>query len=91
MGTFALNADEHVASVDFVEDSLVVGLKDGRKISVPLEWYPRLANATMAQRAHWKICGGGYGIHWQELDEDLSTEGLLRAAPAPGGQAKKQP
>jgi len=54
----------------------------GRVISVPLVWYPRLLDATAAQRNNWKIAGG-YGIHWPEIDEDLSTEGLLRGAPAP--------
>lgn len=83
MGTLALNADERVASVDFSEDFLIVGLKDGRQISVPIEWYPRLAHASEAERAHWEVSGGGYGIHWPDVDEDLSTEGLLRGAPAP--------
>ncbi|WP_026182014.1 MULTISPECIES: DUF2442 domain-containing protein [unclassified Thioalkalivibrio] len=83
MGSLATNADERVASVDFTEHDLVVGLMDGRRISVPLEWYPRLAHATPEQLRTWEICGGGYGIHWPELDEDLSTEGLLRGAPAP--------
>jgi len=82
MGTLVLNADERVDSVDFTEEFLVVGLKDGRRISVPIEWYPRLAHATKKQLSNWQICGG-YGIHWPELDEDLSTEGLLRGAPAP--------
>jgi len=83
MGTLAANADERVASVEFTEDFLVVGMMEGRRISVPLEWYPRLAHATPDQLAVWEICGGGYGIHWPELDEDLSTEGLLRGAPTP--------
>ena len=83
MGTLALNADERVESVEFSDDFLVVGLKDGRRISVPVEWYPRLARATRKQRANWEVCGAGYGIHWPEIDEDLSTEGLLRGAPAP--------
>jgi hypothetical protein len=85
MGTLALNADERVDSVEVSEDYLIVGLKDGRRISVPLEWYPRLAQASAEQRGRWEICGAGYGIHWPELDEDLSTEGLLRGAPAPSG------
>lgn len=76
-------ADERVESVRFSEDFLTVALKDGREISVPLEWYPRLARASAPQLETWEICGGGYGIHWPELDEDLSTEGLLRGAPAP--------
>ena len=83
MGTLALKADERVASVEFSNDFLVVGLLDGRQISVPLEWYPRLAGASDDTRSNWEICGGGYGLHWPEIDEDLSTEGLLRGAPAP--------
>jgi Protein of unknown function (DUF2442) len=77
------SADERIANVSFDEDSLSVRLKDGRTISVPLTWYPRLFHATTEQRLNWKIAGGGYGIHWPEIDEDLSTEGLLRGAPAP--------
>jgi len=83
MGILALRADERVKSVSFTADSLVVSLKDGRTISVPLAWYPRLLEAKTSARKKWKISGGGYGIHWPELDEDLSTEGLLRGAPAP--------
>lgn len=82
MGILALGADERVSSVEFTEEVLSVMLKDGRTISVPLVWYPTLLHASPAQRANWKIAGGGYGIHWPELDEDLSTEGLLRGAPA---------
>jgi Protein of unknown function (DUF2442) len=74
--------DERVLDVRFDEHSLIVDLMDGRTISAPLAWYPRLLNATPKQRTHWEKCGGGYGIHWPELDEDLSTEGLLRGAPA---------
>ena len=69
--------------VEFTDDALSVSLRDGRIITVPLVWYPRLLNATSAQRQNWKIDGGGYGLHWPDLDEDLSTEGLLRGAPAP--------
>lgn len=83
MGILATSADERVKDVKIGEDSLIVDLMDGRAISVPLAWYPRLMNATPAQRSHWELCGGGFGIHWPELDEDLSTEGLLRGAPAP--------
>jgi hypothetical protein len=83
MGILAPQADERVTNVEFTEDELSVALMDGRTISVPLAWYPRLFNATVAQRNNWKISGGGYGIHWPDVDEDLSTEGLLRGAPAP--------
>ncbi len=83
MGIFALAADERVANVRCTEDALAVDLMDGRTIIVPLAWYPRLLSATPAQRDRWQVSGGGYGIHWTDLDEDLSTEGLLRGAPAP--------
>ena len=79
----ALAADERVKDVSFSEDALSVTLMDGRTITVPLTWYPRLLNASPQQRLHWEICGGGYGIHWLDIDEDLNTEGLLRGAPAP--------
>jgi len=78
-----LKADERVEAVYFTRDSLVVDLIDRRTISVPLSWYPKLLKATQKQRSNWEICGGGYGIHWPEIDEDLSTEGLLRGSPAP--------
>jgi hypothetical protein len=83
MGILALAADERVRDVKFTRDTLSVALRDGRTITVPLAWYPRLFNATAAQRKNWRIAGGGYGIHWPDVDEDLSTEGLLRGAPAP--------
>ena len=74
--------DERVLDVRCDEHSLTVDLMDGRSISVPLAWYPRLLGATAGQRANWIKAGAGYGIHWPDLDEDLSTEGLLRGAPA---------
>lgn len=83
MDTLAIQADERVENVYFTEEKISVNLMDGRTITVPLTWYPRLLNATPEQRVQWEICGGGYGIHWEEIDEDLSTEGMLRGAPAP--------
>lgn len=83
MGTLAIRVDERVKHVSFADDTISVDLMDGRTITVPLVWYPRLLNGTPEQRTHWEICGGGYGIHWEELDEDLSTEGMLRGAPSP--------
>ena len=83
MGILALAADERVSNVEFLKDMLSVYLMDGRNIRVPLTWYPRLLNATAKQRKNWNVIGGGYGIHWEDIDEDLSTEGLLRGAPAP--------
>ena len=82
MNISAKVTDERVLDVRFDDHRLIVDLMDGRTISAPLAWYPRLANATPDQRAIWEKCGGGYGIHWPGLDEDLSTEGLLRGAPA---------
>lgn len=78
--------DERVKDIHFTEGTISVDLMDGRSITVPLVWYPRLLNASPEQLAQWKICGGGYGIHWEALDEDLSTEGMLRGAPAPEGK-----
>jgi hypothetical protein len=83
MGIMATRADERVKGVSFTEDLFTAELYDGRLISVPLAWYPRLLHATPSQRSHWEVIGGGYGIHWPDIDEDLSTEGLLRGAPAP--------
>lgn len=83
MNISAKVTDERVAGVRCDDASLIVDLMDGRTISVPLAWYPRLAAASAEQRANWELAGGGYGIHWPALDEDLSTEGLLRGAPAP--------
>ena len=78
-----MSPGEKVVDVEVTEDELKVGLLDGRTITAPLAWYPRLLHATPKQRANWVIAGGGYGIHWPEVDEDLSSEGLLRGAPAP--------
>jgi len=72
--------------VSVTDDTLTVELADGRTLAVPLAWYPRLLNATQQQRDHWEPSGGGYGIHWPDIDEDLSTEGLLRGSPAPKSQ-----
>ncbi len=82
MGILDLAADERLRDVYFTNDTLSVDLMDGRTITVPLAWYPKLYHATAKQRKKWKVCGGGYGIHWPDLDEDLSTEGLLRGSPA---------
>ena len=83
MTTFHRNAGERVKDVRCTDDVLEVDLVDGRTISVPLVWYPRLLAATPEKRAGWELSGGGFGIHWPDVDEDLSTEGLLRGAPAP--------
>lgn len=87
MSTSELRPGEQVKQVAVDEDMLTVDLADGRRISVPLAWYPRLLHATPEQRENWQIAGGGYGIHWPDIDEDLSTAGLLRGAPAARGRA----
>jgi len=89
MGILAKTAEERVVDVHFTNDTISVDLMDGRTITVPLTWYPRLLKATPAQRNNWQKSGGGYGIHWPDIDEDLSTEGLLRGAPAPQNQLSK--
>lgn len=89
MGILALAADERLRDVRFTEDTMSVDLMDGRTITVPLAWYPRLYHAAAEQRENWEVSGGGYGIHWPGIDEDLSTEGLLRGAPAPRRQSHK--
>jgi Protein of unknown function (DUF2442) len=83
MSTLAIRTDERVKHVSFTKETISVDLIDGRTITVPLVWYPRLLNATPEQLLNWEVCGGGYGLHWEEIDEDLSTEGMLRGAPAP--------
>ncbi len=75
--------DERVADVRCDSERLIVDLTDGRTIAVPLAWYPRLLNATDEQRANWERAGAGFGIHWPDVDEDLSVAGLLSGSPAP--------
>ena len=82
-----MHPGEQVKNVRCTRDMLRVDLLDGRTIMVPLAWYPRLLHATPEQRAHWVRAGGGYGIHWPDLDEDLSVDGLLRGLPVPGARA----
>lgn len=77
-------SSHHAIGVRVTADTLSVDLADGRTISAPLAWFPRLAEASETQRARWEFCGGGEGIHWPDVDEDVSVEGLLRGAPAPG-------
>jgi len=88
MTTLEPKAGERVRDVRVTDDTLSVDLFDGRTITVPLAWYPRLLHATPAQRANWRIAGAGYGIHWPDIDEDLSAQGLLQGSPAPRRAAK---
>ena len=80
MNTSLPTSSTAVLAVDvrFTDDALHVRLADGREISVPLEWFPRLRDATPEQRNNWRFIGRGVGIHWAEVDKDLSVTGLLR-------------
>src|ERR1700730_9219863 len=69
-------------NVKVTEDALIVGLRDGRSVSVPIEWYPRLGEGRPNERRHWELIGPGIGIHWPDLDEDISVEGLLLGLPS---------
>ncbi len=69
------------------QDTISVDLADGRSVSVPLEWYPRLVHGTEAERKNWRLIGGGHGIHWSDLDEDISVTNLLLGQPS--GESQK--
>ena len=73
--------------VTVTEDTLSVDLSDGRTISVPLAWFPRLVHATEKERNNWRLTGKGYGIHWNDIDEDISVEGLLAGKTSGESQA----
>jgi hypothetical protein len=78
MSTSGTELKEAIAQgVTVGDDALVVDLADARTITVPLAWFPRLAHGTPAERANWRLIGGGVGIHWPDLDEDISVESLL--------------
>lgn len=74
----AVDVQPLAVDVTFNNDMLQVSLADGRQIAVPLDWFPRLQNASLKERKNWDLIGGGLGIHWESLDEDVSVENLLR-------------
>ena len=78
MSTVAVEIHPLAQDVVFTDDDLIVSLIDGRKVTVPLVWFPRLAKSTKSQLENYKLLGDGEGIHWPEIDEDLSVAGLLR-------------
>jgi hypothetical protein len=82
MNTAVVLQEVKIKGVQVTEDSITADLADGRMISVPLAWSWRLSEATPKQRAHYEIIGDGQGIHWPDLDEDISAEGMLRGIPA---------
>jgi hypothetical protein len=79
-----------VRQVTITDDTLAVDLSDGRSISAPLAWYPRLLHGTPPERNHWRLIGRGGGIHWSDLDEDISVENLLAGQPSGESQASFQ-
>ena len=78
MSISAVEVEPLAQDVNFTEDSLHVVLADRREIIVPLVWFPRLLKATLEERKNWRLIGGGVGIHWENVDEDVSVESLLR-------------
>jgi len=88
MTTSGPSVDPRAVAVSVGEDELSVDLADGRRLIVPLAWFPRLLHAQHAQRQNWRLLGDGQGINWPDLDEDLSVEGLLRGAVAPGASRR---
>ena len=82
MGASVASTNPLASAVEVTEDELVVGLKDGRSVSVPLAWFPRLLHGTADERRNWELLGDGEGIHWPDLDEDISVEGLLTGLPS---------
>ena len=78
MSTLVDKTEALVVEVSFSNDALSVRLSDGRVVSVPLVWFSRLADATPRERSDWELIGGGIGIHWGQIDEDISVESLLR-------------
>ncbi len=87
MSTSEPKAGERITAVRVTEDSLTIDLLDGRTMTVPLAWYPRLLHASERERNNFRIIGAGYVINWPDLDEHLSSQGLLAGAPSPGAAA----
>jgi Protein of unknown function (DUF2442) len=80
MPTSAVKYDATAVDVKLMDDRLVVVLAGGRELAAPLAWFPRLLDASSDQRHNWRLVGGGHGIHWPDVDEDISVASLLRAA-----------
>ncbi len=88
MSTLALEIEiPKVEDVRITKDTLSADLSDGRTISVPIEWFPRLVHATSEERRNWRLIGRGHGIHWEDIDEDISVEGLLAGKPSGESQS----
>jgi regulator of protease activity HflC (stomatin/prohibitin superfamily) len=81
--------DTRIKNIDVTDDSIIAHLMDGRTISVPLVWSWRLMEATSKQRKHFEIIGDGHGVHWPDIDEDISADGMLYGMPAPRPKKKQ--
>ena len=90
MSTVAIEIHVKVLDVSITDDALSVDLDDGRTITVPLAWYPRLLNGTPEERSHWRLIGKGEGIHWPDVDEDISVENLIVGKPSSESQRSLQ-
>lgn len=77
-----LKSDARIADVRVTDDTITADLADGRSVSVPLAWSWRLSEATPEQRANWRVIGAGHGVHWPDVDEDISVRGMLDGIPA---------
>ncbi len=82
MSTLVLDVEPTAVKVSVTDDDLTVYLTDGRRISVPLAWYPRLLNASQEERMRWQLLGDGYAIEWPDIDEHIGLEGLLAGRPS---------
>ena len=82
MSTLVLEVEPQAVEAAVTDDDLIVHLADGRRIVIPLAWYPRLLSASQAERQHWQLLGDGYAIEWPELDEHIGVEGLLAGRPS---------
>ena len=77
MSTLTISKSQNAINVMFTDAKMIISLTDGRELSVPLEWFPKLKKATPEQLKSWRLIGDGEGIHWEQLDEDISIENLL--------------
>jgi Protein of unknown function (DUF2442) len=77
MNTLTINKSTNATEVWFKNLQMIVRLDDGREIAIPIDWFPRLRDASEQQRNNWRLVGGGEGIHWEDIDEDILVEGLL--------------
>lgn len=87
----AVSVESRIGNVEITDEAIIAHLIDGRVISVPLAWSWRLSDATPAQRANWQLIGDGHGVHWPDVDEDISAEGMLSGIPAHRPRSRRSP